>query len=40
MRELTAKNRKHRLRMLLMSITGRRARRAGDAAHGSRSWDH
>jgi hypothetical protein len=40
MRELTAKDRKHRLRLLLRTFTGRRARRGGGAVQGDRSWDH
>jgi hypothetical protein len=40
LRELTAKDRKHRLHALLETFTGWRARRSGDAVVGSRSWDH
>jgi hypothetical protein len=36
MRELTTKDRKHRLHALLGTFTGWRARHDGD----SRSWDH
>ena len=42
MRELTTKDRKHRLRMLLAAFTTRRTRRGAGTgtAHGYRSWDH